>query len=115
ENDFAAAGENKIRMPWEISRVEPEAESHAMDQAADNDLRFRVLGPNPAHPLTSFGGRQGVHTLLYFMTITSLACTRSPPEGSMRASLRFTLLPALFEQWQEVLLMIGMLGDFVQI
>jgi hypothetical protein len=69
EYDFPQARENQIRVPGQLSPVQPVSETHAMHKASDCHLRLRVLGPDTPHQLASLGGRQCVHRLIAFETL----------------------------------------------
>ena len=61
KNDFSARREYKIRLTREVPYVKSVAETHCLDQPADDQFRLRVLRANPAHALASLLGRQCIH------------------------------------------------------
>jgi hypothetical protein len=63
-NDFTPAWENQVGVSRQAPVVQPVSESHPVNEGPDQQFRLRVLRPNPAHPLASLGGGQGVHLAL---------------------------------------------------
>lgn len=61
EQDLSPTGKDQIGTPWQVVSVEPVAIPHAVHQAADHKLRFRVLAPNCPHVLAASLGGYAVH------------------------------------------------------
>ena len=64
ENDFTSTREYQVGITRQAPVMEPIAIAHSVHKAPDYHLGLRILRPNPAHPLASPGGGQGVHLAL---------------------------------------------------
>ena len=64
EQDFSAAGEHQVRLPWQtggtVASVQPEPISGGVQKAADQKLRFCVLAPDAGHVSAALLGSEDV-------------------------------------------------------
>jgi hypothetical protein len=61
ENRLPPASENSVRLARQLPPMLSEAISKPVHQAADENFRPGVPGPDPSHPFTALFGREGIH------------------------------------------------------
>lgn len=61
EDRGSETGKHQIRLPWQVSDMQSEAVTKAMDEGADETFRSRVLATDTRHQLAAFGGSEVVH------------------------------------------------------
>ena len=63
ENDFAARPEYEVRFARQITRVEPVTVAEGMNEAANDEFRLGILGPDSGHVGRAAGWGEGVRHL----------------------------------------------------
>jgi hypothetical protein len=86
KNDLTSAREYQIRVSGQVSRMQAIAKTHPVNKVPDCEFRFRVLRPNPAHPLAALCGGQCVHDRTFSFTLP-LVANRIPVECAPTAAV----------------------------